>query len=343
MNNGTEMPLVGLGTWKSAPGEVENAVYEAIKAGYRHIDCAWIYKNQEEIGRSLLRAFDEGLVRREELWITSKLWNDFHGQNQVEPHLKETLSQLGLDYLDLYLIHWPASSTAGKELTPPYEETWKAMEDVYKKGLARSIGVSNMTIQKLKNMSRYATVWPAVNQVEMHPLFRQDELRAYCASTGMAVQAYSPLGSADSAVELGHSGGNLLKHEVVSRIARELGKTPGQVLIRWALQRRTAVVPKSVNPERIRQNIDVFDWELPAKQFGALSKLEPQVRLIRGDLFLQAEGPYRVVEELWDGEVRAGSSRRCADLTSITFMPALVTRYVRVSAHFHDGLHEQQL
>jgi diketogulonate reductase-like aldo/keto reductase len=298
-----EMPLVGLGTWKSAPGEVEAAVYEAIKAGYRHIDCAWIYKNQGDIGRAIRKAFEEELVRREELWITSKLWNDYHGKDQVEPHLRETLSQLGVNYLDLYLIHWPASNTAGKELTPPYEETWKAMEEMYKKGLARSIGVSNMTIPKLKNMNRYTTVWPAVNQVEMHPLFRQDELLAYCASTGMVVQAYSPLGSADSASHLGHKGGNLLKNEIVVRVAQEVEKTPGQVLIRWALQRGTAVVPKSANPERIRQNIDVFDWSLSAEQFSALSQLEPQVRLIRGDLCLQAEGPYRVVEELWDGEV----------------------------------------
>lgn len=153
LNNGLSMPLVGLGTWKSQPGEVSASVYEAIRVGYRHIDAAWVYKNQDEVGEGVSKAISEGIITREEVWVTSKLWNDCHAKADVEASLRETLSQLKLDYVDLFLIHWPVTNKDGPELNPPYSETWAAMEDMVKKGLTKSIGVSNMTVKKLEAMT----------------------------------------------------------------------------------------------------------------------------------------------------------------------------------------------
>lgn len=300
LNNGLQIPLVGLGTWKSEPGEVVKAVYEAIKTGYRHIDCAWKYENQEEVGAGIRKAIEDGLVKREELWITSKLWNDFHRKEDVAPHVHDILRQLGLDYLDLLLIHWPASNIEGDKLDPPYEETWGAVEALLPSGIVRTIGVSNMTIKKLEAMKEYAIVWPAVNQVEMHPMWRQNELLDYCQSMGTHVTAYSPLGSSDSASMYHHAGYSLLQHEVVKKVAGEVGKTPGQVLIRWAIQHGTSVLPKSVTPHRIRENFDVFDWCLSKKQYAALSSIEPQVRMIQGTVVLQAGGPYKTPADIWN-------------------------------------------
>ena len=152
LNNGLSMPLVGLGTWKSGPGQVSAAVYEAIRVGYRHIDAAWFYKNQDEVGEGINRAISEGIIKREDVWVTSKLWNDKHSKEDVEASLRETLSQLKLDYLDLFLIHWPATGVEGETLTPPYSETWAAMEGLVEKGLTKTIGVSNMTVKKLEAM-----------------------------------------------------------------------------------------------------------------------------------------------------------------------------------------------
>ena len=300
LNNGLKMPLVGLGTWKSKPGEVKASVYEAIRIGYRHIDAAWCYKNQDEVGEGIQQAITEGIVKREDLWVTSKLWNHCHAKQDVEPHLKDTLEQLKLDYLDLYLIHWPISSVESEVLTPPYEETWVAMEEMVAKGLARTIGVSNMTTKKLLAMKSYAKIWPAVNQVEMHPMLRQDELITTCTTLGTHITAYSPLGSPDSAPFIKHTGAELLTHPVVLKLASETGKSTGQVLIRWALQHGSSVIPKSVTPSRIKENFEVYDWELSESQFAELSALEPQVRMIAGNSFLLPGGPYRTTEDLWD-------------------------------------------
>ncbi len=176
LNNGLTMPLLGLGTFTGKPGDVRSAVHEAIRVGYRHIDAAWNYKNQDEVGAGIRQAISDGLVKREDIWVTSKLFNDQHSTADVEPHLRETLDQLQLDYIDLYLIHWPFTGVEGPELSPPYSETWAAMEELVVKGLVKSIGVSNLTIKKLEAMKAYAKIWPAVNQVEMHPLLRQDAL-----------------------------------------------------------------------------------------------------------------------------------------------------------------------
>lgn len=152
LNNGLQMPLVGLGTWKSKPGEVSASVYEAIRVGYRHIDAAWVYQNQGEVGEGIKRAISEGIIKREDVWVTSKLWNNSHAAADVEASLRETLSQLQLEYLDLFLVHWPVTTVESEELTPPYSETWAAMEALLEKGLTKTIGVSNMSVKKLQAM-----------------------------------------------------------------------------------------------------------------------------------------------------------------------------------------------
>lgn len=196
LNNGLTIPAVGLGTWNSVKeGEVQAAVAAAVSAGYRHIDCAWVYKNEKEIGVAFNEIFTSGTVKREDMFITSKLWNDFHAKEDVEKMCRTTLSDLQLTYLDLYLIHWPVTGVEGEELTPTIKETWLAMEELVAKGLVKTIGVSNFSAKRLRAMKEYATIFPAVNQVELHPQWRQAELLTACAEMGVHVTAYSPLGS----------------------------------------------------------------------------------------------------------------------------------------------------
>jgi alcohol dehydrogenase (NADP+) len=247
LNDGRTMPQVGLGTWKSKPGEVKAAVKAAVKCGYRHIDCAAVYKNEHEVGEALTELFEEGVVTREELWITSKLWNDFHRAESVPEACATTLGELNLEYLDLYLIHWPvATGCAGAELTPPIRETWAAMEALRAAGTARSIGVSNFSAKKLAAMKAHATVFPAVNQVELHPYLQQTELQEYCAREGIVLQAYASLGGQDAGKGvLQKVGGPLLEHAATSAAAAKHGVTPAQVLLRWGLQKGFAVIPKT--------------------------------------------------------------------------------------------------
>ncbi|MEU8176730.1 aldo/keto reductase [Microbispora hainanensis] len=259
LNNGVRMPQLGLGVWRMTDDEAERAVATAIESGYRSIDTATLYGNEEGVGRAL-RASG---VPREELFVTTKLWNDQQGYDEALRAFDESMRRLGLETLDLYLIHWPAPRR-GK-----YVETWKALEKLYADGRVRAIGVSNFGVGTLERLLAEATVTPAVNQVELHPLFAQRELRGFHAERGIATEAWSPLGQ----------GKGLLDLPVLAEIGAKYGKTPAQVVLRWHIQLGNVVIPKSVTPSRIRENIDVFDFALSPEDMATINGLDEGRRL----------------------------------------------------------------
>jgi alcohol dehydrogenase (NADP+) len=309
--NGDQLDAIGLGTWKSAPGEVYKAVREAIKVGYRHIDCAWIYQNETEIGKAFQDAFADGDVTREELFITSKLWNSFHAPADVEPALKQSLKALQLDYLDLYLIHWPiahkkdvVSPTDADGFLPlekmPIAETWAAMEACVDKGLVKHIGVSNFNIPKIKKLMTTARIIPEMNQVESHPLLAQNELLAFCSENEILYTAYSPLGSRDRAEGMkGQDEPDMFENAVIKAIAEKHAVHPAQILIKWAEGRGSAVIPKSVNPERLKKNLASADIELSADEINQINDLDQGYRFLNGK-FWEREGGFYTAQALWN-------------------------------------------
>lgn len=305
MANGDRLPALGLGTWKADPGEVGEAVRLALELGYRHIDCASIYGNEAEIGAALSQALTSGSVRREDLWITSKLWNDSHSPERVKPALERTLGDLGLEQLDLYLIHWPVAQQPGvmmpaqaEQFIPleqlPLRDTWAAMEQLVDDGLVRHIGVSNFSIPKLGDLLEHGRIRPEVNQVERHPWLQQNELLSFCQQESIAITAYSPLGSAAS----GQMSPLLQIPEVVA-IAAERGCTPAQVLLAWGIACGTSVIPKSVRRERLAENLVAAQLRLTGEELAQLRALDRHHRLVDGSFWDLPGGPYPK-DVVWD-------------------------------------------
>ena len=256
LHNGVKMPQLGFGVFKVKNGnETVESVKKAIEAGYRAIDTAAIYENEEGVGQ----AIRECGVPREELFITSKVWNTEQGYETTLKAFEDSLNRLGLEYLDLYLIHWP-----GKD---KYLETWRALEKLYKDGKVKSIGVSNFHIHHLENLLANSEVKPVVNQIELHPLLTQVEIRDYCAKHEIKVESWSPLGR-----------GNLLEEPTINHIAKKHGKSSAQVLIRWHLQHDLVVIPKSITPSRINENAQVFDFSLSLNEMNQIDALNKNER-----------------------------------------------------------------
>lgn len=277
LNSGFDMPQVGLGTWKSKPGEVAAAVKVALDSGYRHIDCAAFYGNEAEIGGALADKLGDGdgKIARSDVFITSKLWNTEHAKDAVLPACQKTLKDLGLEYLDLYLIHWPfgMSKVEGEKDLTPFTETWAAMEALVDAGLVRSIGLSNFNEAQIDEVLAMARIQPAVLQIEVHPFLNNGKLIEFAKGKGMAVTGYSPLGSSDRPWAKADEP-KLYEQESVVAIAERLGKTPGQVLLRYPVQRGIITIPKSTNAGRIAANIQLFDFELSDADMETLAAFE---------------------------------------------------------------------
>lgn len=259
LNNGVEIPIIGFGTWQTPDGEVaEESVLAALNAGYRHIDTAAAYGNEESVGRAIKKSG----VNRHDLFVTTKLWNSDHGYDKTKAAIDTSLEKLGLDYLDLYLIHWPNPAAMRDNWAELNAESWRAMEEAVKTGKIRAIGISNFRKHHIDELMKTAEITPAVNQSFLNPSDLQPEVTAESTRLGMLNEAYSPLGT-----------GGLLSNKTVAGVANNHGKSPAQVLIRWSLQHDFLPLPKSVHPEYIKANADVFDFELTPNEMQLLDEL----------------------------------------------------------------------
>ena len=309
--NRDKMPILGLGTWKSGSGDVFGAVREAIKMGYRHIDCAPLYMNEPEIGMAIKDAISNKEVEREDLWITSKLWNNAHGSEDVIPAIKKTLADLQIKYLDLWLIHWPIALKKGVSFPEkasdylsleemPISETWKGMEMALEQGLTKHIGVSNFSLKKLKLLIENCKIKPEVNQIELHPLLQQKELVDYCRSQHIVVTAYAPLGSKDRAFALKSSDEvDLMKEPIIVEISKKHNCTPAQILLAWHVNKGTSLIPKSINLDRMLENFKAPNITLTPADMAEIAKMDKHYRYINGRFWAMPDTSY-TYENLWD-------------------------------------------
>lgn len=259
LNNHTFMPQVGFGTYKVVPEQASDAVYTAISYGYRHIDTAQLYFNEAEVGQGIGKAIADGLVSREQLYVTTKLNNNNHAPADVERSFDESLAKLGSDYVDLFLVHWPMPNRADLDMVA----TWKAMTKLLEDGRLRSIGVSNFLPEHIERISQATGVMPVNNQIELHPQFMNRASADYCRQHGIAVTAWSPL-----------ARGRVFDTPQVTTVAQQLGVTPAQAVLRWHIQLGNVVIPKSVTPARIAANLDIDSFELSSQQMELISSLD---------------------------------------------------------------------
>jgi D-xylose reductase len=308
--DGSQMPAVGLGMWKIDKPAVSSLVQQAIRADYRHLDCACDYGNEAEVGHGIRAAVDAGLCHRDELWVTSKLWNNYHARQHVRPAVERSLRDLGLDHLDLYLMHFPIAlefvpfderyppgwladparpQLGMRAAKVPLAETWQMMEELVDAGLVRNIGVCNFGCALLRDLLAQARIRPAVLQVELHPYLAQPKLLRFCRQEGIAVTGFSPLGAL-SYVSLGMAGtgDSVLEQPVVREAARRHGRSPAQIVLRWGVQRGTAVIPKTSQSARLAENLALFDFALSDADMQAISGLDCNRRFNDPGVFCEA-------------------------------------------------------
>ncbi|CAK7200953.1 D-xylose reductase [Sporothrix eucalyptigena] len=314
LNSGYEMPQVGFGLWKVDNAVCADTVYNAIKAGYRLLDGACDYGNEVEAGQGVARAIKEGIVKREDLFIVSKLWNSFHDGDRVEPITRRQLKDWGIDYFDLFIVHFPLAlewvdpevryppgwhyDEAGTEIRTSkasIQETWTAMESLVEKGLTKSIGVSNFQAQLLYDMLRYAKIPPATLQIEHHPYLVQPLLLRLAKQEGVAVTAYSSFGPASfEEFKMAHAEAltPLFEVPLIKELASKYNKSAGQILLRWATQRGLAVIPKTQTASRLAENLDVVAWDLDAADIEAISALDKNTRFNQPSNYFPTEKLY---------------------------------------------------
>ncbi|PON51025.1 Aldo/keto reductase [Parasponia andersonii] len=308
LNSGITMPVIGLGTYsyQNDRNTTESAIHMALKMGYRHFDTAKIYGSEPAVGNALREAILDRTVEREDIFVTSKLWGSDH--HDPVSGLKQTLRNLGMEYLDLYLVHWPLKLKPWACFAVPKEDefekldlesTWSGMEKCLELGLCRSIGVSNFSSKKIEGLSEFASVPPAVNQVEMHPMWRQAKLREVCRDHKIHVSAYSPLGGP------GNSWGStaVVDHPTIQSIAQKRKATPAQVALKWGLSKGSSVIVKSFNEYRLKENINALELKLDDQDFLQIDKLE-EWKIMRGEFLCnETTSPYKSIEDLWDDEI----------------------------------------